>query len=585
MEDSSEIDKLFSDCMITNKNCHKKYTVEYKLKVLKLLELNVSIHSISDKLGIDRKIIREWREKKNSLLKVENKENSFRCNRTIGLHTFFTESEEIEIIKWIAEMRSKGYAVSTKSLICFAGKINPKFKEKKLHQQLNWAYRFLKRKGFSIRRVSHIGQKVPKERNIIKSKFITEIINLRKDMSILYEDNFRILNMDETACFLDMTNNTTIDYKGNKNIELLTTGKEKYRISIILAITGDGFKLPPMLILKGEQGKTVEKNLRKLSYVINGDIFIHCQKEGWCTTDIFECWIKEIFLPYQKMVCEKCLLTLDNASAHNSNNALDILKSYDIKYAFIPPGMTPECQPLDISVNKIFKDNIKQKFEENRLFFDNINPKIKLNQCRLNLIDYIHQVWYDNSIITKNCIINGFIQAGLINKYYLSKDEENIQNSYLYYLIDLNKNEIIDDLGDEINISDNEFEDFNQTEEKVLPKNNLKINNVGLDDLDEYEKNFKEKNNDINLDNKDVGLDDIDEEAYEDNKNLQKKNNDIKLDNNDVIGYNKILNFNESNHIKEYLSNLEFTFSKETNSNMEIEYNKLYNNNKMDLDE
>ena len=26
----------------------------------------------------------------------------------------------------------------------------------------------------------------------------------------------------------------------------------------------------------------------------------------------------------------------------------------------IPAGMTPECQPLDISVNKVFKNNIKQ---------------------------------------------------------------------------------------------------------------------------------------------------------------------------------------------------------------------------------
>ena len=41
--------------------------------------------------------------------------------------------------------------------------------------------------------------------------------------------------------------------------------------------------------------------------------------------------------------------------------------------------MTPYCQPLDISVNKIFKDNIKLIFEKDRLFLDNINPKIKLN--------------------------------------------------------------------------------------------------------------------------------------------------------------------------------------------------------------
>ena len=39
--------------------------------------------------------------------------------------------------------------------------------------------------------------------------------------------------------------------------------------------------------------------------------------------------------------------------------------------------MTPECQPLVIAVNRIFKSKIKQKFEKKRLFFDEIKTKIK----------------------------------------------------------------------------------------------------------------------------------------------------------------------------------------------------------------
>ena len=61
--------------------------------------------------------------------------------------------------------------------------------------------------------------------------------------------------------------------------------------------------------------------------------------------------------------------------------------------------MTPVCQPLDISINKIFKDNIKLLFEKNRLFHDGLNQHIKLKQARYN--DHIYNVWYNDTIITK----------------------------------------------------------------------------------------------------------------------------------------------------------------------------------------
>ena len=44
----------------------------------------------------------------------------------------------------------------------------------------------------------------------------------------------------------------------------------------------------------------------------------------------------------------------------------------------IPAGMTSICQPLDISVNKVFKDNIRLLFEKERLFYDNMNKINKL---------------------------------------------------------------------------------------------------------------------------------------------------------------------------------------------------------------
>ena len=65
-------------------------------------------------------------------------------------------------------------------------------------------------------------------------------------------------------------------------------------------------------------------------------------------------------------------------------------------------------QPLDISVNKIFKVNAKNLFEQNRIFFYNLENNKKLKTSRINSL----------GTIKNNIIINIFKKAGFINIYY-----------------------------------------------------------------------------------------------------------------------------------------------------------------------
>ena len=272
--------------------------------------------------------------------------------------------------------------------------------------------------------------------------------------------------MDETPCFLDMYFDITIDFVGNRHVEIETMGKEKYRISVILAITGDGYKLPTFVIVKGEEGKTIEKQLQDLYYVKNKEMYVYCQPQGWCTSELFCLWIKEIFIPYENFIAEKCLLVLDKASAHISIDSLSFLEKNKIAYVLIPPGMTPECQPLDVSVNKLFKDNIKYKFELNRIDLDNTNGKIKLKTARLNMIEIIYNSWKDDKIITKDIIMKGFKYCGITNNFYLSNDEYKLYDNYMFDLIDAEKFDILDDLGQELNVTKNDFKEKNDSDEE-----------------------------------------------------------------------------------------------------------------------
>lgn len=76
-----------------------------------------------------------------------------------------------------------------------------------------------------------------------------------------------------------------------------------------------------------------------------------------------------------------------------------------------------------MTVNKIFKDSIKLNLEKDRLFFDNLNPKIKLNILTVNLFGYINNFGNDDSLITKNIIINGFKKSDIFGNNYLFLEE------------------------------------------------------------------------------------------------------------------------------------------------------------------
>ena len=56
--------------------------------------------------------------------------------------------------------------------------------------------------------------------------------------------------MDETAIFLQMGFNTTIDFRGNKNIEIDMKGRGHYRLTVMLNAAGDGSKLQPLMSIQ-----------------------------------------------------------------------------------------------------------------------------------------------------------------------------------------------------------------------------------------------------------------------------------------------------------------------------------------------
>ena len=57
--------------------------------------------------------------------------------------------------------------------------------------------------------------------------------------------------MDETAVWADMASGTTVESKGTRTVCLKTTGHEKRKVSVCLAVKADGSKMKPMTVFGG----------------------------------------------------------------------------------------------------------------------------------------------------------------------------------------------------------------------------------------------------------------------------------------------------------------------------------------------
>ena len=67
--------------------------------------------------------------------------------------------------------------------------------------------------------------------------------------------------MDETACWMDMPSDTTVDNVGARSIPIKTTGHEKSHYTVILTAKADGTKMRPFVVFKGKGTRLIKTYL------------------------------------------------------------------------------------------------------------------------------------------------------------------------------------------------------------------------------------------------------------------------------------------------------------------------------------
>jgi len=87
-------------------------------------------------------------------------------------------------------------------------------------------------------------------------------------------------------------------------------------------------------------------------------------KSGWMTTELLKEWIAKAWVP-NIAKDTSYLLVWDSFSVHKNEEVIeDLLINRNTEIAVIPWGCTSILQPLDVGINKPFKDKVRQDFQD-----------------------------------------------------------------------------------------------------------------------------------------------------------------------------------------------------------------------------
>ena len=214
-----------------------------------------------------------------------------------------------------------------------------------------WLDNFMKRKGLSLRRKTTVCQTEPA--NLIP-KLVQFVIRLRK---LQIDQNFSedsIFAMDETACWMDMPADTTVDLSGARSISLKTTGHEKDHYTVILTAKADGTKLKPYVVFKGK-GTRLLKELSTIPGII-----VRFSPNGWMNDSLTIDYLRTIV---GTLSLNKRLMVWDAYRCHTSTAVKAECARLKVLTSIISGGCTKFIQAADVVWNSPFKSQMRKCYD------------------------------------------------------------------------------------------------------------------------------------------------------------------------------------------------------------------------------
>ena len=390
-----------------SKRKRMSYDVAFKLKVISFAE-EKSNCAAEREFGVSEKMVRDWRMKKEKLSKTPKTVKKMR----LGLSPY--DDMEKELHSWIVEQRKNGYIVTMPTIRLRARQLakETRFGYTDFKGSNGWCSNFMKRWDLCVRQRTHIAQKLPSDVENKVDSFHSFVINERKKLDY---DLSQIGNMDETPMFFDMPGNRTVDFKGNTTVSVKTAGGEKAHFTVILSCMADGTKLKPAVVFKR---KTMPKE--KLPC----ELLVMVQEKGWVDESILMEWLEKVwFRRPGALLNPDSLLVWDMFRVHLLDSVKRKLQDKKTRQAVIPGGTTSILQPLDVCLNKPFKSNMRELWNDWMLNGEKTLTKAgNLKRPDLGTVcSWVVKAW---DKIPADMVIRSFLKCGISNSMDGTQDDE-----------------------------------------------------------------------------------------------------------------------------------------------------------------
>lgn len=118
-----------------------------------------------------------------------------------------------------------------------------------------------------------------------------------------------------------------------------------------------------MIIFKG----TPNGRIAKTEFSTFPDnAFYECQAKAWCDERVMLAWVEKVVKPWAESAPDHVvpLLILDSFKVHLLGSVTDAIQDCGVEVEHIPGGLTGLCQPVDVGINKPFKDLIRIRWND-----------------------------------------------------------------------------------------------------------------------------------------------------------------------------------------------------------------------------
>ena len=359
-----------------------RYTISEKLKLVESIELLTTVGT----LGEDGNVVegpisirqacarskclpstyRKWKKQLPLLkgYKLNKQSTKYRMHR--GRPPFVVNDIEEELVEWLLLKREVGQCVTYRMMIRKLCKIDPRFRFKSDNAQHLVIKRLSKRNKFVYRAATHTAQRLPEEVKEEAKAFVADTIPIFAQCDNGQRHKDYIINMDQTPVFFNMSSKYTLELLGERSVNVRASKNEgsTSRATVFLSVTASGKFLKSLVVFRGTANGRVSKEFDEYD---KGALY-QAQEKAWCDERVMLYWIENILRPYiadMPNIPEnpiRPVLMLDRYSCHLMDTVKTQIADLGIDVLYVPGGCTSLAQPLDVGINKPFKDRIRAKW-------------------------------------------------------------------------------------------------------------------------------------------------------------------------------------------------------------------------------